>query len=389
MLTAATACLTMSCSPAAEQAGQQFESADYLIYFGTSTRGEAGSKGIYVSQYASSTGEFSAPELAAEAVNPSWVTIHPNGEFLYAVGETYGDAAADAGAVSAFRINRPDGTLTLLNTVSSMGKGPCHLAIDRTAKMLAVANYGGGSVASYPVNADGTLGEAATFHQHESTGPDPRRPDRPRQPRGHSVDFSADNRFLVSCDLGLDEIFVYPVDPAAATFDIAAAKRTKVADGAGPRHFAFHPSAKFGYVINELGSTITAFTYDAQAGALSEVQTVSTLPEDFTGRNSTAEIVVHPSGKYVYGSNRGHNSIAAFAIDEATGQLTLIEREPTLGEIPRNFAIDPTAAYVLAGNQNTGNVVQFGIADDGSLTPTGRTMPAPAPICIQFVKADL
>ncbi len=351
---------------------------DFLVYFGTYTSGESESKGIYAYRFDAADGKLSSLGLAAETQNPSFLAIHPNRRFLYSVSELSG-----AGAVSAFKINKMTGKLELLNTVSAKGGGPCHLNVDRTGKMLVVANYGGGSVTAFPVQSGGRLGEASSFIEHQGASVNP---ERQKGPHAHSVNFSLDNRFVVAADLGLDKLFVYRADPKKATIEENDPPFAKVKPGSGPRHFTFHPSGRYAYVINELFSTVTAFRYDSERGAMDEVQTIATLPEGFEEENFTAEIRIHPSGKFLYGSNRGHDSIAVFSIDQAAGKLTALERVSTRGQTPRNFEIDPSGKFLFAANQGTGNVVVFKIDPaTGRLSPAGEPLKIPSPVCVRFV----
>lgn len=354
---------------------------EYFVYFGTYTRGE--SKGIYVARLHAATGKLSEPELAGETENPSFVAIHPNKRFLYSVGELYGREGGKGGAVSAFAIDPASGKLTFLNKVSSRGAGPCHLTVDKTGKNVLVVNYGSGSVAVLPVKEDGSLGEASAFVQHSGSSANPK---RQQGPHAHSVNLPADNRFAVVADLGLDKMFVYRFDAAKGSIEPNEPPFTKVTPGAGPRHFAFHPNGKFGYAINELQSTVTAFAWDAKRGELKEMQTITTLPKDFSGENYCAEVQVHPSGKFLYGSNRGHDSIAVFTVDAGKGALKPVEQVSTQGKTPRNFGIDPTGSWLLAANQNSDSVVTFRIdAKTGRLTPTGQVLKVAAPVCVKFL----
>ena len=347
----------------------------YLVYIGTYTRET--SKGVYAFRFDTDAGKLTPLGLVAEIENPSFLAAHPNQRYLYAVSET------NEGTVAAYAIDRQSGKLRALNTVSAKGGGPCHVNLDSTGGSLAIANYGTGSVAMYPVAADGRLGEASAFDQHEGSSVNPQ---RQKGPHAHSVDFSPDNRFLMSSDLGLDKVLIYRFDPKKSSIMANDPAFVSVKPGSGPRHFAFHPSARFAYVINEITSTVTALSYDAARGALSELQTLSTLPAGVSERNSTAEVEMHPSGKFLYGSNRGHNSIAVFAVDQQKGTLTLIENASTQGGPPRNFAIDPSGQYLFAGNQQTDSIVLFRIdAQTGRLTPTGEKAVLDAPVCIRFV----
>ena len=288
------------------------------------------------------------------------------------------------GSVSAFAIDTKTGGLAALNQTSSRGAGPCHVSVDKTGKCVLVANYGGGSFAAIPLKADGSLLEAVAFIQDSGSGPNAKRQDKAH---AHSINVSPDNRFAVAADLGLDKVFMYRLDPEKATLEANAPAYTAVSPGAGPRHFAFHPDGRHAYVINELNSTVTAFDYDAAKGALKELQSIGTLPKDFAGNSTTAEVQVHPNGKFLYGSNRGHDSIAVFAIDAKKGTLKLVEHVSTQGKVPRNFGIDPAGQFLLAANQNTNNVVVFRIdAKSGRLTPTGQSVEVGAPVCVKFVK---
>ena len=369
--------------PWAQAAKKASANGEYFVYIGTYTR--ESSKGIYAYRFHPADGKLTPIGLVAETANPSFLAIHPNGRSLYAVNEVDTLNGEKAGGVSAFRIDPRNGKLIFLNTVSSKGAGPCHLLVDKTGKNLLVANYGSGSVASLPLKDDGSLSEASAFVQHKGSSVDKQRQEGPH---AHSVNLSADNRFLIVTDLGLDQALVYRFNAAKGSLTPNDPPFAKLNPGAGPRHFAFDPKDKHAYVINEIQSSVTAFSYDRGHGALHELQTVSTLPQDFSGQNSTAEIAVDRKGKFLYGSNRGHNSIAVFAIDPVKGTLTPVDHTPTQGKVPRNFAIDPTGAYLFAANQNSGNVVLFRIdPNTGRLTPTGEKMEVSSPVCVVFVAA--
>jgi 6-phosphogluconolactonase len=312
--------------------------------------------------------------------------VDPHQRFLYAANEIANFGGQKSGAVSAFAIDRGTGKLTFLNQVSSRGAGPCYVSLDKTGRFVLVANYDGGSVAVFPVHQDGRLGEASAFVQHQGHGVNP---ERQEGPHAHSIALSPDNRFALAADLGLDELLVYRFDAKRGSLAANQPPFAKVPAGAGPRHFDFSPGGKFVYVINEMGNTITTFSYNAARGELRELQSVSTLPKDFKGENTTAEVQVHPSGKFLYGSNRGHDSIAVFAIDAGTGKLTPVEITLTQGKEPRNFAIDPTGEYLFAANQNSNNIAVFRIdSQTGHLTPTGQVLEAPSPVCVTFVTAE-
>lgn len=346
---------------------------DHLVYFGTYTR-DGASKGIYVSRFDSMSGEVSDPELAAELENPSFLTFHPNGQNLYAVRET------DDGSVHAYLIDRETGKLTAQNAQPTQGGAPCDLQVDSSGQMLAVANYSGGSTIAYRLGADGSLGAPSHFVQHEGSSVH----ERQKAPHAHSIDYSPDNRFLIVNDLGKDQVLRYTIDAAAGTF--APAGAVDLPPGSGPRHFAFHPSGKLCFTVNEIASTVSSFQYNAETGEMTLVGTVSTLPDDFTGNNSTAEIRVHPSGRYLYASNRGHHSLALFAIDETTGAVERKANFSTHGETPRCFAIAPGGRYILAANQGTSNVVVFQVNEStGEITGTGRTISVGMPVCVDYL----
>jgi len=371
-------------SMATEANAARNKEATLRVYFGTYTRGQ--SQGIYTSQIDLQSGTLSPAVLAAETVNPSFLAIHPNRKFLYAVGEISDFEGRKSGGVTAFAINLPAGQLELLNQQPSEGAGPCHLVVDASGKNVLVANYGSGSVACLPIAADGKLKEATSVVQHQGSSVNPR---RQKGPHAHSINVDPENRFAVAADLGLDKVLVYRFDASGGKLVANDPPSVSVKPGGGPRHFAFHPNGKFAYTNNEMTSTVTALEYDAEQGALTELHTVSTLPENFTGDNSTAEVRVHPNGKFVYVSNRGHNSIAIFAVDATTGKLTPRGHESTRGEIPRNFNLDPSGVYLLAANQDSHNVVVFRVdAESGALEPTGSEIEVPSPVCVRFVSID-
>jgi 6-phosphogluconolactonase len=369
--------------PSAEGAKRASTSSDYFVYIGTYTG--PGSQGIYAYRFHPADGKLTPIGLVGETPNPSFLAIHPKGQFLYAVNELDTYNGQKSGSVSAFRMDPQSGKLTLLNTVSSRGGGPCHLLVDKTGKNLLVANYGTGSVASLPIKDDGGLGEASAFIQHTGSSANP---ERQAGPHAHSVNLSADNRFVIVTDLGLDKALVYRFDAVKGSLTPNDPPYAKVDPGSGPRHFVFHPTGKYAYVNNEINSTVTAFRYDRSRGTLQSLQTVSSLPKDFSERNSTAELAVDRQGKFLYGSNRGHNSIAVFAIDGHKGTLTPVEQTSTQGKTPRNFAIDPTGSYLFAANQGSGNIVLFHIDQKtGRLTPAGQTVEVGSPVCVTFVAA--
>jgi len=351
------------------------------VYVGTYTRGA--SKGIYAFRLNLKTGELTPKGLAAETVSPSFLAIHSNGKFLYAANEVGDFKGSKSGGVSAFSIDRKSGRLTLLNDQLSGGGGPCHLVVDKTGRNVLVANYGGGSVSVLPIGRDGRLGEATAFVQHEGSSVNPR---RQKGPHAHSINVSNDNRYAVVADLGMDKVMIYRFDAKKGTLKAAGEPFAKTKPGGGPRHFAFHPNGKLAFTNLEMTSEVTPFAYAAGNGGLVAGEIVSTLPDGPVPGNSTAEVQVHPNGKLVYCSNRGHNSIAVFRINQKTGALKRIQNESTGGEIPRNFGIDPTGRFLLAANQKTGNVVVFRIDQKtGKLKPTGHSAEAPTPVCVKFL----
>jgi 6-phosphogluconolactonase len=312
--------------------------------------------------------------------NPSFVAISPDKKFLYAIGETGGKKG---GAVASFSIDEKTGALTKLSEQSTVGNGPCYVTADKTGRVILVANYGGGSIASLPVSADGKLSEAATFVQHKGSSVNK---GRQSEPHAHSINVSPDNKFALAADLGLDKILIYKLDSDKGTMTPNDPPYAETPPGAGPRHFAFHPSAKYLYVCGEMTSTVHAFAYDAAKGSLKLLQSLSTLPQEVKG-NSTAECQVHPTGKFVYVSNRGHNSIAIFKVDEETGKLTAAGHESTGGKTPRNFGIDPTGQFLIAANQDSNNVVVFKIeSSSGIPKATGVEVSVPKPVCVKFLQ---
>ncbi|MBI4325746.1 MAG: lactonase family protein [Chloroflexi bacterium] len=381
--TGLTALSLCAFSATSAEPAQPVTDGQCLVYVGTYTG--AKSKGIYAYRL-DAKGVLTPLGLAAETMHPTFLAIHPNNRFLYAANETGDFKGTKAGAVSAFSIDSKTGKLTLLNQQSAGGSGPCHLVVDRTGQSVLVANYGGGSVAALPVREDGRLGEASAFIQHQGSSVNQQ---RQAGPHGHHITTDPANRFALACDLGLDKVLVYRFDPAQGSLLPNDPPATALKPGAGPRHLAFHPTGHFAYVINEMACTLTAFRYDAQRGELQELQTVSTLPEGESVKPnySTAEVEVHPSGKFVYGSNRGHDSIVVFAIDAKTGRLTQVEHQSTRGKTPRNFGIDPTGTFLLAANQGTDNIVVFRIdPETGRLSPTGQVVEGVgAPVCVKFV----
>lgn len=352
-----------------------------FVYIGTYTRGA--SEGIYVYRLDPSSGSLSYAAKATGLQNPSFLALDPQRRYLYAVNEVAEFGGVPGGAVSAFSVDRTTGELAFLNQQSSRGASPCHLSVEGTGRFVLVANYTGGSVCVLPIGEDGRLGEATDVVQHRGSSV---HPTQQNVPHAHSVTLDPANRYAFVADLGIDKIMVYRLDLNQGKLRPNNQPWVLVKAGAGPRHFTFHPNGRYAYVINELDSTVTAFSYDGTAGTLAELQTLSTLPAGFTGRNSSADVHVSPSGRFLYGSNRGHDSIVIFQIEESTGKLTCIAHEPTRGRTPRNFTIDPTGTFLLAANQNSDTIVTFRIDEKtGKLFATGHVAQVPQPVCLKVV----
>ena len=358
------------------------------VYVGTYTQGD--SEGIYVYRLDMSTGRLEQAHDPITSTHPSFLAVDSRHRYLYSVNgavtwEQYLEGDPDSGSVSAFSISAEDGSLSYLNTQPSGGDLPCHLSVDATDRQVLVANYMGDNVAIFPIGSNGELGQATDLprHQDSGSGVDP---DRQERPHPHSINVDPTNRFAFVPDLGIDKVVAYRLDLVLGRLVLEEGLSAPVAAGAGPRHFDFHPGGGYAYVINELDSTVTAFSYDGSTGTLTELHTVSTLPEGFDGTTHCADVHVAPSGRFLYGSNRGHDSIAIFAIDRGSGRLTPIGHESTRGRTPRNFAIDPTGTFLLAANQDTDTIVTFSIdAETGLLEATGQVAEVPTPVCLKLV----
>jgi 6-phosphogluconolactonase len=354
----------------------------YLIYVGTYTG--PSSKGIYGFRFDPYSGKSTSLGLVAESANPSFLAIDPAQHYLYAANELGDYKGEKTGGISAFAIDPKTGKLTFLNEVSSRGAGPCHVALDKTGKYVLAANYDGGSVAVFPVQSNGGLGDASAVVQHSGHGPNA---ERQEGPHAHEIQLTPDNHFAIVADLGLDELLVYHFDASKGTLKANDPPFSKVEGGSGPRHFVFLPNGKFLYALNEIGGSITGFNY-YRNGLLRDFQRISTLPKDFTGKNDSAEIATDASGKFLYASNRGPDNIAVFSIDQTKGNLTLVEHVPTKGKTPRNFAIDPTGKYLFAANQESNNIVVFRVdPKTGRLGDTGQVLEVPSPVSIVFTSA--
>ena len=351
----------------------------YWAFIGTYT-GKA-SKGIYRIEFDAATGKLGTPEVAAEIASPSFLAVHPKLTHLFCVCEE-GIKGKKGGGVGSFTLDPKTGKLELVNVESSVGAGPCHITCDLTGTNVLVANYGGGSVAVLPVHGGGKLGEASSFVQHTGASKDK---SRQSEPHAHSVNLDKANRFAVVADLGLDKLLVYKFDDTNGKITPNDPPALDIDGGNGPRHFAFHPTKPWAYVCNEMKSSVTALTYDADKGAFTKGATLSTLPEPTKG-NSTAETVVHPNGKFVYVSNRGHNSIAAFGVDQKTGELKSLGHQGEGVKVPRNFNIDPSGRWMLVCNQDGHSVIVFKIdPETGKLSPTDQKADVGSPVCVKFV----
>jgi 6-phosphogluconolactonase len=358
----------------------------YLIFVGTYTG--KGSLGIYSYRFDPATGNTTPLGLAAESPNPSFLAADQKGRFLYAVNEVNEFNGKPTGGVSSYKIDRGTGKLEPLNQVSSLGPGPAHISLDQTGRYVLIANYDGGSVAAYPILEDGKLGEHSTFQQQAGSGADK---SRQEAPHAHAIVTSPDDRFALAADLGADKIFIYRFDSKNGTMSPNDPGSVSVAPGSGPRHLTFGSSGKFLYLANELTGSVTAFAYDSKSGTLSAKQTISALPANFHGDNTEAEIVVDSKGKFLYVSNRGDqtNSLTVFRISAKDGTLEFVQRIPSEGKAPRNFAIDPTGRWLLAANQESNNIQIFRVNQGtGQLSPTSKISGIVSPVCVIFVSVN-
>jgi len=351
------------------------------FYVGNYGTGQEG--GIYFCRLQLITGEMIIRGNISGIDNPSFLSMDASNQYLIAVNEVSEINGNPGGSVSSFKIDPENGSLTFINMQSTLGESPCHITIDRTGKFILIANYSGGNIIVFPILQDCMIGKNVEFIQHKGKSIIP---DRQENPHPHSIILSPDNRYAFVPDLGLDKILIYRFDQKTGKLRSSDIPYISLKPGAGPRHFTFSRDGKFAYVINELDSTVTAFRYYPDKGKLKEIQTITTLPGDFTGISYCADIHIHPNNHFLYGSNRGHNSIITFSIDPSKGKLKLKGFTETLGDFPRNFAIDPSGQYLLAANQRSDNIFSFRIKPEtGELTPTGYKIEIPKPVCIKFL----
>ncbi len=351
-----------------------------IVYIGTYTWGESESKGIYSASLDTANGTLSDLRVVAEAGNPGFLALHPNRQWLLAASELYPEEA-NRNAVASFKIDSATGDLAEIDKKPVGGKGACHISIDATGKCALTAHYGSGSIALHRIDADGGLSDPMVI-QHEGSSVNPK---RQQEPHAHSIKPGPDNRYAYAADLGCDKVFIYKLDPEAGSLTPADPAFATLEPGSGPRHFAFHPTLSRAYVLGEILRTVTVFERNPETGGLAPMQTLSTLPEEAEASGSTAEILVSPDGKFVYSSNRGHDSISIFAVDPNNGKLALIGTESTRGRTPRNFNLDPTGTWLIAANQDTSNVAVYRRdATSGLLEPVGDTLDVPVPVCVLF-----
>ncbi len=360
---------------------------EFLVYFGTYTN--VSSQGIYVSRLDADTGKLSAPELAAAIGNPCFVNLSPDGKFLYSANGIRNFNGRIGGSVAAFAIDKKSGQLSLLNEKTSAGDGPCHVSVDATGKLLFVANYGGGSFGAYLLETNGSIGRAGQPLVNSGSGVNT---NRQKSAHAHFIRADPDNRFALGCDLGTDEVFIFPLPAHDAELAGGLIHKFKISPGSGPRHLAFgHQHGFAAYVLNELSCTISVLGWESGFGELNEMQTISALPPDVElAKNFTAaEILVHPSGKFVYCTVRGHDSVSVFAVDDKSGKLTFVQNISSGGKLPRGLGIDPTGRWLITAHQKSDNAVAFAIDPaTGKITPTGQELKIGSPVDVKFVAAE-
>jgi 6-phosphogluconolactonase len=351
--------------------------ADMYVYFGTHRSGPG--IGFSVAHFDTDTGVLTTPKFLVEAHEPAFFVIDRAGRHLYTCD------SGEPGQISAYAIDPATAQLTLLNQAPAGGRDPSYICLDQTGRFVLVANYEGGNIAAFALTPEGRIGERTAWVQHTGHSVNPK---RQAHAYAHSIIIDPTNRFVLTADLGLDRLLVYRFDVHTGALTANDPPFAAVQPGAGPRHVTFHPNGRWVYLVNEMGCTVTAFNWDSATGALAEFQTITTLPADFTGTSTCAEILVHPNGRFLYASNRGHDSLAVFAIDAGTGRLTPIEYAPSHGRSPRNFAFDPTGQWIIVTNHGSDNAVVFRVdAATGRLTQTGAPVPVPFPFCERFLPA--
>lgn len=352
------------------------------LYIGTfSVRG---SEGIYVYDWDLNTGQFQEIQTLSGRESPSFLTIHPNGKYLYSANREGIVEGENWGSVSAYAIDQATGKLSVLNDRSAFGAGACHVNTDHTGRLLYVSNYGEGNFTVYPILENGRIGENKYNFQYEGRGPNANRQEKPHL---HSAMPSPDNRYVFAADLGTDRLYAYRVKARRAKLKPAKTPWVEIEPGGGPRHFTFHPNGKWVYVAEELSAHVTAFQYNAGRGAMRKIQRLSTLPEGYDDPSFCADIHVHPNGRFLYVSNRGHNSLAIYRIDQQTGRLSLIDTPGVEGNWPRNFLISPDGRWCLVANERSDNIAVFSIdGESGKLTFTGRELNIPSPVCLKALK---
>jgi 6-phosphogluconolactonase len=356
---------------------------EYLVYVGTYTG--TGGEGIYAYRFNPTSGALNSLGLMAKTDNPSFLALDADGKFLYAVNELDSFQGEASGALSVFSINKETAALKLLQQIPSLGAAPCHVSLDKSGKFLLVANYNGGNAAVFPISGDGTLGTQTAFIQNSGSSVNA---DRQAAAHAHFIQVTNDNKFAMIADLGIDQVIVQKFDSNTGALSALDSGFVRMIPGSGPRHLAYAPDGKFVYVLNELTSAIAACSFESETGAMKTIQTISTLPDNFSGSNTTAEIAIDTQGKFLFASNRGDDTIAIYSIDNNTGKLTFIERISTGGKTPRHFEIDPTGQWLIAANQNSDNMVLFKIDHtNGRLVQTSVTSGISAPVCVRFLPA--
>jgi 6-phosphogluconolactonase len=360
---------------------QTASAGELFVFFGTHASGA--NKGFSVARFDTVSGILTTPKFITEAAAPAFFVIHPDGKHLYSCNSIDSFAGQASGAISAYSIDPLTTRLTLINQKPTGGSNPSYISLDASGRFALVANYNGGNIAVISIKPDGSLGERTAFIQHTGSSI---HPVRQTMPHAHSIKLDPLNRFALVCDLGLDKVFVYRFDQKTGSLAPNDPPFAQITPGSGPRHLAFHPNGRIVYVMNEISSTVGVFAWDPQQGKLSELQTVSALPSDFKGVNTSAEIAVHPNGKFLYCTNRGHDSMAVFAIDPVSGHLTLIENIATQGHSPRNFTFDPTGRWIIVTNHGSDNAMVFRVDEHtGKLTPTGNPVTVAYPFCERFL----